>query len=273
MLKEKVYIVKIGGNIIDDESRLNQFLKDFSLIKGKKILIHGGGKLTTQLAEKLEIPQQMVDGRRITDSETLKIATMVYAGYCNKNIVAQLQAENINAIGLSGADANVIQSTKRNHPTIDYGFVGDVSISSINNQFITTLLDNELVPVFCAITHDTKGQLLNTNADTIAQMVASSLANKYNISLYYCFEKKGVLTDINNEDSLILEIDTADFEDLKQKEIIHSGMLPKLENAFTSIDSGVKEVVIIKENNLKKYIAKENAEATRIVRTRVKSAL
>jgi acetylglutamate kinase len=170
---EKLYIIKIGGNIIDDENKLSSFLSSFASIKGKKILVHGGGKLATKLAEKMGVEQQMIDGRRITDAETLKIVTMVYAGYINKNIVAQLQASGCNAIGLSGADGNLIQAHKRQHATIDYGFVGD--IDSVNTGLLQTLLDQDIAVVVAPITHDAKGTLLNTNADTIAQELATAL--------------------------------------------------------------------------------------------------
>src|ERR1044071_567581 len=193
---ESLYIIKIGGNIIDDEGKLSSFLKEFASLQGKKILVHGGGKLATKLAEQLQIPQQLIDGRRITDAETLKIVTMVYAGFINKNIVAQLQASGCNAIGLSGADGNVIEAHKRNHPTIDYGFAGDVD--AINVQLLKSLLNQSIAVVVAPITHDKKGQLLNTNADTIAQELAKGLSKAFNVHLIYSFEKSGVL--LNAED-------------------------------------------------------------------------
>jgi acetylglutamate kinase len=198
---EKLYVIKIGGNIIDDETKLSSFLLSFASIKGKKILVHGGGKLATKLADKMGVEQQMIDGRRITDAETLKIVTMVYAGYINKNIVAQLQVNGCNAIGLSGADGNLIQAHKRQHATIDYGFVGD--IDSVNTALLQTLLEQDIAVVAAPITHDTKGTLLNTNADTIAQELATALGKLYQTELIYSFEKNGVLLNVDDEDSVI----------------------------------------------------------------------
>jgi acetylglutamate kinase len=248
--KNELYIIKIGGNVIDNSENLYNFLKDFTALKGNKILVHGGGKVATQLSETLGIEPKMVDGRRITDIETLRIVTMVYGGLINKNIVAQLQRFGTNAIGLTGADGNFIRTKKRPVKTIDYGFVGDIDETSIDNTGIKQLMNAGLAPVFCAITHDGEGQLLNTNADTIASALAVSLAKLYETTLIYCFEKKGVLKDINDEDSLITDIDAKYYEELKQQQIIHSGMLPKLDNAFTAITCGVKAVIIGHANNL-----------------------
>src|SRR5215204_3832319 len=194
-------VIKIGGNIIDDETKLSDFLKQFASIKGKKILVHGGGKLATKIADQLNIPQQLVDGRRITDAETLKIVTMVYAGYVNKNIVALLQADNCNAIGLCGADGDAILAHKRNHPVIDYGYVGDVD--AINANLIQNLLGQNISIVFAPITHDQQGQLLNTNADTIAQELAKGLSHLYNVQLIYSFEKSGVLLNADDDSTVI----------------------------------------------------------------------
>src|SRR5580698_1543009 len=242
--KDDLYIIKIGGNVIDNSENLYNFLKDFTALKGYKILVHGGGKVATQLSETLGIEAKMIDGRRITDIETLRIVTMVYGGMINKNIVAQLQRFGTNAIGLTGADGNFIRTSKRLVKTIDYGFVGDIDDKSIDPKSIEKLLDVGFTPVFCAITHDGEGQLLNTNADTIASALAVALSKLYETTLIYCFEKKGVLQDINDEDSLIREIDPKRYEELKEKQIIHSGMLPKLDNAFTAIACGVKAVII-----------------------------
>ena len=250
---DNLYIIKIGGNIIDDEIKLLSFLKDFSLIKEKKILIHGGGKLATKVAEQLNIPQQMVDGRRITDAETLKVITMVYAGYINKNITALLQANKCNAIGLSGADGNLIKSHKRVHRTTDFGFVGDVD--TINSDWLNKLLNENLVPVIAPLSHDKKGQLLNTNADTIAQEIAKSMANKYSVTLIYSFEKKGVLQNADDENSVLNKINSSSYKELKEKKIIHSGMIPKLDNAFAALESGVKNVVIGKAEELSQLIS------------------
>lgn len=250
---DDLFVIKIGGNIIEDGEKLSAFLKDFASIKERKILIHGGGKLATQIAEKLKIPQQLIDGRRITDAETLKVITMVYAGYINKNITALLQSNNCNAIGLCGADANLITAHKREHATIDYGFVGD--IDSINSDWLNKLLHENIVPVIAPVSHDKKGQLLNTNADTIAQEIAKSFANNYNVKLIYCFERKGVLQTADDEDSVIAEISMASFTNLREKNIIHSGMIPKLHNAFTALDSGVKKVMIGKAEDLLQLIS------------------
>jgi acetylglutamate kinase len=248
---DKLFIIKIGGNIVDNEAVLNEFLVNFSEIKEKKILIHGGGKLATRLANDLKIEQKMVDGRRITDQATLEVVTMVYAGIINKSIVANLQSKRCSAIGLSGADGDSITSTKR-ISEIDYGFVGDVE--RVNTKFIFSLLDQGMTPVFSAITHDGKGQLLNTNADTIAQELATNLAQEYDATLIYTFEKSGVLRDVNDEGSLIPQINKAQYFQLKNENIIHSGMLPKLDNAFTALSKGLSSVVIGKAEDLPKLI-------------------
>jgi len=250
--KEILHIIKIGGNIIDDEKRLSSFLKDFSEIGDKKILVHGGGKLATQLAEKLGIKQTVVDGRRITDAETLKIVTMVYAGYINKNIVAQLQSNHCNAIGLCGADGDLILAHKRKHPVIDYGFVGDVD--AINVDLLTSLLRQNLSVVVASLTHDQQGQLLNTNADTIAQEIAKAISTEFDVNLIYSFEKTGVLLDANDEATVIPTLSPALYQQLRAKEKIFAGMIPKLDNAFTALNSGVKRVTIGKAEELKELI-------------------
>src|ERR1700743_1585836 len=244
MAKKELHIIKIGGNVIDNSENLYHFLKDFTAIDGYKILVHGGGKVATQLSETLGIEAKLVDGRRITDIETLRVVTMVYGGLINKNIVAQLQRFGTNAIGLTGADGDFIRAVKRPIKTIDYGYVGDLNEKSINPENISRLLEADFTPVFCAITHDGEGQLLNTNADTIASALAVALSKLYETTLIYCFEKKGVLQDINDDDSIIRELDPERYEELKIKQIIHSGMLPKLDNAFTAISCGVKAVII-----------------------------
>lgn len=254
--KQTLTVIKIGGNIIDDENKLSSLLKDFAGVEGKKILIHGGGKLATKMAEQLGIPQQLIEGRRITDAETLKLVTMVYAGYINKNIVAQLQANNCNAIGLTGADGNVLHAHKRIHPTIDYGFVGDVD--AVNTELLQSLLENNLALVFAPLTHDMHGQLLNTNADTIAQEIAKALSNVYEVSLIYSFEKNGVLTNAEDESTVIKKIDKEIYEDLKESGAIFAGMIPKLDNAFAAIDSGVKKVVIGKAEHIHQLIKGES---------------
>jgi acetylglutamate kinase len=249
---DKLYIIKIGGNIIDDEAKLVSFLHAFASLDVKKILVHGGGKLATRVAEQLHIPQQVVEGRRITDAETLKIVTMVYAGYINKNIVAKLQSRNCNAIGLTGADGDAILAHKRRHPVMDYGFVGDVD--AINTNLVSNLVANNLTPVFAPITHDQQGQLLNTNADTIAQELAKGLSDHFSVTLIYSFEKEGVLSDTTDESSVIPEIGPTLYEELKAQGRIHSGMIPKLDNAFTALNAGVSKVVIGRAEKIKELV-------------------
>jgi acetylglutamate kinase len=246
--KAVVTVVKIGGNVIDNPSQLALFLTDFSKIKGYKILVHGGGKLATKIAENIGLTPQLIDGRRITDAPMLDVAVMTYAGGINKNIVAQLQALNCNAIGFSGADGNLIQSEKRNHPTIDYGFVGDVK--TVNSKLLFSLISLGITPVFSAITHDKKGQLLNTNADTIASEIAISMSTIFEVSLIYCFEKQGVLANSEDENSVIKNINENDYANLLQKEAIHSGMIPKMDNCFYALKKGVKKVIIGNSNLL-----------------------
>lgn len=253
-----LHVIKIGGNIIDDDTKLSSFLSDFASVRDKKILVHGGGKLATKLAEKSGIEQKLVDGRRITDAETLKIVTMVYAGYINKNIVAKLQACNCNAIGLCGADGNAILAHKRNHPAIDYGFVGD--IDKVNASLLDGLLMQGFSIVISPITHDKHGQLLNTNADTIAQEIAKSMSESYNVNLVYSFEKPGVLTDIDDENSVISKLTWNHYQQLKSPSEaagapkIFAGMIPKLDNAFTALKSGVKKVIIGRAEQLEELL-------------------
>ena len=253
MSKEKLAIIKIGGNIIEDDISLDAFLKIFSNLEGKKILVHGGGKRATKMASRLGISSKMIDGRRITDAETLEVITMVYGGLVNKNIVAKLQALKINAIGLSGADANSIQATKRPVSTIDYGFAGDVD--KIASNAVDALIKSDFTPVFCGITHDGNGQLLNTNADTIASKLAIGMSNIYETSIYYCFELNGVLRDLKDKSSVIKQINSKAYKTLLEDGIIADGMLPKLENCFKALKSGVSTVymgntaMLTKENN------------------------
>ncbi len=249
---DKLYVIKIGGNIIDDEKKLSSFLKAFAAIENKKILVHGGGKLATRLSEKMGIEQKLIDGRRITDAETLKIVTMVYAGYVNKNIVSHLQSYHCNAIGLSGVDGDSILAHKRKHPVIDYGFVGDVD--AINTPLLRNLLDQNLSLVFSPITHDQQGQLLNTNADTIAQEIAKAMSSEYEVKLIYSFEKSGVLMDADDESTVIKSINPAYYKELKAKEKIFAGMIPKLDNAFAALKSGVNKVIIGKAEELDKLM-------------------
>ncbi|MEO5911454.1 MAG: acetylglutamate kinase [Pelobium sp.] len=258
---EKLTVIKIGGNVIDDSEKLHEFLKAFADLKGNKILVHGGGKMATKLAEEMHIEAKMIDGRRITDIETLRIVTMVYAGSISKNLVAQLQMHGCNALGLSGADGNLIKAKKRpiqkiksktddTFQDVDFGFVGDLDENSVQSENLAKLINNGFVPVFSAITHDGESQLLNTNADTIASALAIGMSQQYETSLVYCFEKKGVLINVNDESSVIREINPSTYEDLKAKGIVADGMLPKLHNAFDAIHKGVKEVFIGKADDL-----------------------
>ena len=241
-MKTNLTIVKIGGNIINDKDNLSSFLVDFSQIKTPKILVHGGGKKATEIAKNLNLQPKMIGGRRVTDEANLEIVTMVYAGLLNKTIIAQLQKNNCNAIGLSGADANCILAHKRIVKDIDYGFAGDVDF--VNNDAIKVFLNHQMAPVFCAITHDKNGQLLNTNADTIASEIAKALSRDYQVELVYCFEKNGVLQSIDNEHSVIENINKESYKKLKQENIIAEGMLPKLENCFHALENGVEKVII-----------------------------
>ncbi|MDA0935744.1 MAG: acetylglutamate kinase [Bacteroidetes bacterium] len=239
---DKLSVVKIGGNVIEDATALQSFLNDFAKMQGPKILVHGGGKKATKMAEKMDIPVQMVEGRRITDAQNLDIITMLYGGKINKNIVAQLQALGCNAVGLSGADGNAIQAVKRPIKNIDYGFVGDVV--GVNSNFFQLLLQGGYTPVCCAITHDQKGQLLNTNADTIAATLAQSLSQYFEVSLWYCFEKQGVLEHIEDNSSVIETITPEKYRKLKTEHVIHSGMIPKIDNCLIALQNGVAEVKI-----------------------------
>ena len=258
MLKEKLSIIKIGGNIIEDDTSLDAFLKLFSNLEGKKILVHGGGKSTTNMASKLGIESKMINGRRITDKETLEVITMVYGGLINKNMVAKLQALQIDAIGLTGADINSIKSNKRQVKNIDYGFVGDVKEVASNS--IDRLIKANFTPVFCAITHDGNGQLLNTNADTITSQVAIGMSKKYDTTIYYCFELNGVLRDINDQNSVIKYLNINTYNKLLKDGNIADGMLPKLENCFDALKNGVSKVNMGNTN----MFTKENDNFTSI---------
>lgn len=260
---DKLYVIKIGGNIIDDEQKLASFVQLFSGISEKKILVHGGGKLATSLAEKLGLEQQLLNGRRRTDAQTLKIVTMVYAGLINKNIVAALQANGCNAMGLTGADGNAVLSHKRvpTEAAGDMGFVGDVD--DVNVDFIKSLLEQGSTPVIAPITHDGKGQLLNTNADTIAQEVARSMSSVFSTELIFSFEKAGVLRDAADDNSVIAQITPGTYKTLKEQNAIFAGMIPKLDNAFTALKAGVSKVVIGKAEDLLQLI--DGSKGTTIV--------
>ncbi len=248
----KLTLVKVGGAIVENADSLCLLLDKFASIEGHKVLVHGGGRSATRIAEQLGLPQQMIAGRRVTDAETLRVVTMVYAGLVNKNIVAELQARGINALGLTGADMNVIQSHRRapknvrmadgSMQLVDYGFVGD--IDRVNADLLADLIAKGVVPVVCPIGHDTKGSLLNTNADTIAAEVAKALAAVFDVTLVFCFEKRGVLRDADDDNSVISTITQAEFPALVEQGIVSGGMLPKLENAFDAIRAGVHEVII-----------------------------
>lgn len=246
---EKLTLIKVGGKIVEAEDTLQQLLADFSQIEGYKILVHGGGRLATKVANRLGIESRMIDGRRITDVETLKVVTMVYAGWVNKMIVARLQALGVNAAGLTGADMNVIRSVKRPVGMVDYGFVGD--IEEVDTRGLAMLLLQGIVPVMSPLTHDKQGNLLNTNADTIAAETAMALAKLFDVTLTYCFEKSGVLSDEQDDNSVIPLIDSDLFQKYKAQDVIQGGMIPKLENAFRAIDAGVKRVVITKDSDIR----------------------
>ena len=248
----KLTLVKVGGAIVENADSLSALLDKFAGVEGHKVLVHGGGRSATRIAEQLGLPQQMVAGRRVTDAETLRVVTMVYAGLVNKNIVAQLQARGINALGLTGADMNVIQSQRRppknvrmddgNTQLVDFGYVGD--IDHVNAELLADLIAKGVVPVMCPIGHDTQGTLLNTNADTIAAEVAKALASTFDVTLVFCFEKQGVLRDAADDSSVIPLITQDQFPPLVADGVVSGGMLPKLENAFGAISAGVREVII-----------------------------
>lgn len=241
---EKLTLVKVGGKIVEETASLQQLLADFAAIVGHKVLVHGGGRSATALAARLGIESRMVNGRRITDEETLKVVTMVYGGLVNKQIVAGLQSLGINALGLTGADLNYMRSEKRPVAEVDYGFVGDVK--QVDASILADLIMKDVVPVLAPLTHDKCGNLLNTNADTIAGEAAKALAKHFDVTLMFCFEKKGVLRDENDDDSVIPEITPALFNDLVQSGVVQGGMIPKLDNAYEALNAGVREVIITK---------------------------
>ena len=246
---QQLTIVKVGGKVVENPDLLEDFLKNYNLIAGYKILVHGGGRSATDLAEKLGIETVMKEGRRITDAEMLKVVTMVYAGLVNKNIVAQLQKLRIDAIGLTGADMNLILSEKRPVKEIDYGFAGDVK--KVNANALLDLINQNYLPVIAPITHDGKGFLLNTNADTIAGEIAKAMSFDYNVRLIYCFEKRGVLLNETDEESIIPILNFELYQEYKKEGVIKGGMIPKLDNAFQAIAAGVKEVIISQASDVK----------------------
>ena len=245
----KLYVTKIGGNVLDDDDALNRFLKDFASIQAPKILIHGGGAIATKLGNKLGIESKYVNGRRITDRETLDLVTMVYGGLVNKQIVAHLQQWGCNALGVTGADGNMIKAVKRPVREIDFGYVGDITADSVNSTLLYFLLKQNVVPVFAPLTYS-EGMMLNTNADTIASVLAVSLSKHFDVRLIFCFEKKGVLRDVNDENSVIRNLNEAEYQRLLSAGAFHDGILPKLENAYSAIHAGVKEVLIGQASDL-----------------------
>lgn len=251
---EKLTIVKVGGKIVEEQESLAQLLKDFSSISGNKILVHGGGRSATAIAAKLGVETKMVDGRRITDKAMLDVVTMVYGGLVNKNIVAGLQGFNCNAVGFTGADMDIIRSIKRPVKTVDYGFVGDVI--DVNIKELVVMMNQGITPVMAPLTHDGKGLMLNTNADTIASELAIALSENYAVRLIYCFEKDGVLSNPNDDSSVIYELDLELYEKYKADGTIAQGMIPKLDNAYRALNNDVKEVLITNANNLTKPSAK-----------------
>jgi acetylglutamate kinase len=260
---EKLFIIKIGGNILDDLKAQQLFLENFAHVSAKKILVHGGGKIATSIGKQLGIEPNYINGRRITDEATIDLVTMVYGGLVNKKLVASLQSMSCNAIGLTGADANIISANKRPVAEIDFGFVGDIKTEEVGAGLLQTFLDKNLVPVVAPLTHDGHGQILNTNADTIASALAIALSKQYYVRLIYCFEKKGVLENIDDETSVISLINKEKYQQLLLEKKLADGILPKIENAFAAIDSGVKEVLIGDANDILQNIT-ENTIGTLI---------
>lgn len=256
-MKEKLTVIKVGGKIVEEAETLNRLLTDFSVIPGYKVLVHGGGRSATKIAAQLGIESKMVNGRRITDLETLKVVTMVYGGLVNKNIVAGLQSKGVNAVGLTGADLDVIRSVKRPVKDVDYGFVGDVKY--VNSGVLANLISQGFVPVMAPLTHDGEGHMLNTNADTIAGETAKALAQVFDVTLVYCFEKKGVLRDENDDDSVIPVITPELFRQYVAEGVIQGGMIPKLENSFSAVEAGVSQVIITSASTI-------NADAGTIIK-------
>lgn len=263
MLQE-LYVIKIGGYILDNEKLLSRFLSDFASLPSNKVLIHGGGKLATELSHKLGIETKMIDGRRVTDEDTIRIVTMTYAGWINKSITAKLQTHNCPALGLSGVDAQLIPAVKRPIKNIDYGWVGDVLPGKINVSFFKSILEQNMVPVIAPISCNDQGQLLNINADTIAQYIAESLSPYFATTLVYCFEKNGLLENVQDDSTVISEISLETAADMKQSGTITSGMLPKIDNAFQAIKNGVQTVMIGNALHVRQLALKLNGYGTRI---------
>lgn len=247
-MKEHLTIIKVGGKIVENSESLNSLLKDFAAVEGKKLLVHGGGRSATQMAARLGVETKMVDGRRITDEAMLEVVTMIYGGLVNKRIVAGLQALGIDAVGLTGADMNIVLSDKRNVSAVDYGWVGDVK--RVNAEAVATLIESGCCPVVAPLTHDGCGHMLNTNADTMAGEMAKAMAAHYDVTLMFCFEKPGVLADENDDSSLIPTITPAVLDDLKRRGVVSGGMIPKLDNAIACVSAGVESVVITQADRI-----------------------
>ena len=248
MKKEKLTLIKVGGKIVEEDETLKSLLHDFSQIEGYKVLVHGGGRSATKIAAQLGIESKMVNGRRVTDEDTLKVVTMVYGGLVNKNIVAGLQALGVDALGLTGADMNFMRSAKRPVGEVDYGFVGDVK--QVNTGLLSSFIKQGIVPVLAPLTHDGEGHLLNTNADTIAGEAAKALSEYFDVTLIFCFEKKGVLMSEDDDDSVIPTLTADLFKQYVEEGIIQGGMIPKLENSYKAIEAGVKEVIITQASEI-----------------------
>jgi len=249
-----INIVKIGGNVVNDEAKLERFLTAFASLKGDKILVHGGGKIATEIAKKLGVETKMIEGRRITDEPMREVVTMVYGGLVNKKIVASLQSKKTNALGLTGADGGIILAKKRDVKTIDYGFVGDIEL--VNTSLINTLLSQNITPVFAPLTYSPDYGVLNTNADTQASAIATALAGERIVNLIYCFEKKGVLSDPEDDNSVIPVLKPESYASYKKEGIIYEGMIPKLDNAFDAVQKGVKRVIICEADELIEAVEK-----------------
>lgn len=247
-MKEHLTIIKVGGKIVENSESLNSLLKDFAAVEGKKLFVHGGGRSATQMAARLGVETKMVDGRRITDEAMLEVVTMVYGGLVNKRIVAGLQALGIDAVGLTGADMNIVLSDKRKVSAVDYGWVGDVK--RVNAEAVATLIESGCCPVVAPLTHDGCGHMLNTNADTMAGEMAKAMAAHYDVTLMFCFEKPGVLADENDDSSLIPTITPAVLDDLKRRGVVSGGMIPKLDNAIACVSAGVESVVITQADRI-----------------------
>lgn len=263
---EELLVIKIGGNIIDNAEALSSFLQDFATITANKILVHGGGKLATELSNRLGIATRLVDGRRITDTETIKVVTMTYAGWINKSIVAVLNCKSCTALGLTGADARLLPATKRAVGAVDYGWVGDIDKSDVNTGFLKALLAQHITPVVAPLSADNTGNLLNINADTVARTLAEAMAAHYNVSLIYCFEKNGLLKDVNDSESVIHSIDTASAEELKNTGIISQGMLPKIDNALAAINNGVKSVQLGHAQHILQLAGRQKGFGTTVIK-------